>query len=77
MSDSRSLGTSPYLPPSEINRRVMKALGARDGAVYREHNNRDGYEIIERSRAENVANRDTLSQCITNYPGKVLRPYLR
>jgi hypothetical protein len=77
MSDSRSLGMSPFLPSGEIDCKLMRTFRARDGAVYREHINRDGYKIIERSREQNVADRDTLSQCISVNSGPIIRPYMK
>lgn len=68
---------TPFYPSSEVNRKLMKSLAARDGAVYMERINRDGYEIIERSRAETLSERDTLSQCISVKPGPLLRPYMK
>lgn len=76
MSDGRSFGTPPFEPPSETNRKIMHAIHAGDGAVYREFINRDGYAIMEWSRAENVANRDASSQCITRVAGPLLRPFM-
>lgn len=76
MSDGRSFGTPPYLPASETNRRIMRSLNAENGAVYREYINRDGYVIVEWSRAESIANRDTASQCIAKQAGPFLRPFL-
>jgi hypothetical protein len=76
MSDGRSFGTPPFAPPSETNWKIMRAFHAGDGAVYRQIINRDGYVIIERSRAENIADRDASSQCITKVAGPLLRPFM-